>query len=385
MAVDLAAYADVLFGPRTRLDIERRQGRLWRGLRRQFNHCPALKPYASADLADIPVTDIADFRRRFDDFSTRGLTLADAEGGRLPPGLEAGFSTGTSGGRPGLFVTSPRERAVYTGRILARLLKPWQLIGLTRIAVCLRASSRLYESQGVRFFGLADPGRDAAIAAFDPQALIAPPQVLLALASAQHRFKSLRHLYYGAETLNDAERAFVTERLGRRPDPIYQATEGFLGAPCHLGTLHLNEDGLIFGREDLGGGRFRPIVTDLLRRTQLVVRLRLDDILLPTICLCGSPLQAIHPVEGRASDVWRWTDRSVFPGDVEKIVTSQELAGHSWFATGHPGGIRFACASDTDAPAIAQALSTFGRPVTRQPYDPALDFPKRRHVRWGAA
>lgn len=384
MAVDLMAYADVLFGPRTRPGLERRQARLWQRLRSRFSQCPALKPYVSAELADIPVTDVAGFRRRFDDFNTRGLTLEDAEAGHLPPGLEAGFSTGTSGAKPGLFVTSPGERATYTGRILAKLLRPWQMIGLRRIAVCLRASSRLYEGGSIRFFGLADADRDAAIAAFDPQVLIAPPHVLLALAS-EPKLKSLRHLYYGAETLNAVERAFIAERLGVRPDPIYQATEGFLGAPCRLGTLHLNEDGLIIEREDLGGERFRPVVTDLLRRTQLVVRLRLDDILKPTTCACGSPCQAVQPVEGRAQDIWPWTDRSVFPGEVEKVVSPQRLASHSWSATGHPNGIRFACAHDADAPAIAAALAIFDRPVTREPYDPAMDFPKRRHVRWAEA
>ncbi|MEI9905482.1 MAG: hypothetical protein WDN06_17215 [Asticcacaulis sp.] len=146
------------------------------------------------------------------------------------------------------------------------------LPGLRRIALCLRAPGKLYEGGHVRFFPLAGEGRDDAIAACDPQVLVAPPQVLLDLAASGRAMPALRRLYYGAEPLNAVERAFITARLGRRPDPIYQATEGFLGAPCRLGTLHLNEDAMIVEREPLGGDRFRPVVTDLLRRTQLVVR-----------------------------------------------------------------------------------------------------------------
>ncbi len=380
----IRAYGRAWPGPATHQDVARRQATGWRALKACLADCPALKAYAGAELSDIPIIDVAEFRQRFDDFNTQGLSQASLMQGARPDGIELGFSTGTTGGPPGLFVTTPRERATYTGRLLGKLLPPWQLLGLTRIALCLRAPSRLYEGGHVRFFALEDKDRARAIATFDPHVLIAPPQVLLELAGRGHRLPALKHLYYGAETLNDVERAFIAERLGLRPDPIYQATEGFLGAPCRLGTLHLNEDGMIFEREDLGQGRFRPVVTDLLRETQVVVRLRLNDLLHPTTCPCGSPLQAVHPVEGRVGDIWRWGDQTVFPGDVEAEVAPRLAGDRRWIATGHDGGIRFACPHDEDARAIAEALGTFGQPVTREPYDPALDFPKRRHVRWAA-
>ncbi len=392
LADAVSSYADVRFGPRTLGDVKRRQQRLWRDLQAQFPRAPALKPCARTAFADIPVTDIADFRARFEAYNTRGLSVAQAaeaaeraeagEGVGLANGLHAGFSTGTGGGARGLFVTSPAERAAYTGRLLGRLVRLADLPGLRRIALCLRAPGRLYEGGHVRFFPLAGEGRDDAIAACDPQILVAPPQVLLDLAATGRAMPALKHLYYGAEPLNAIERDFITARLGRRPDPIYQATEGFLGAPCRLGTLHLNEDAMIVEREPLGGDRFRPVVTDLLRRTQLVVRLRLDDILRPATCACGSPLAAVEPVEGRVGDIWGWPGRTVFPGDVEARVAPHVAPGHAWIATGHAGGIRLACRHDEDAPAIVDALAAFGQPVSHEAYDRDMDFPKRRHVRW---
>jgi putative adenylate-forming enzyme len=372
--------------------LKRRQDRLWQRLRARFAASPALKSYTDAQLADLPIIGTGDFRARFSDYSTIGLSHDDAIAaatraetggtGDLPGGSNAGFSTGTGGGTRGLFVTSASERATYSGRLAGKLLAPLQLLKVRRIAVCLRAPSRLYNRAGVRFFALGDADRDAAIVDYNPHLLIAPPQVLLDLAASGHTLPSLRHLYYGAETLNAAERAFVTERLSRRPDPIYQATEGFLGAPCAHGTLHLNEDGLIIEREDIGSGRFRPIVTDLLRHTQPVVRLRLDDILRPCNCPCGSALTAVEPVEGRSQDIWRWGAQTVFPAEVESAVSAAVLPHRRWLAIGSPSGITYASEADDDA--VAEALQRFGQPLTRRPYDRALDFPKRRHVRWQA-
>jgi putative adenylate-forming enzyme len=374
--------------------LRQRQDRLWRRLQTQFAKSVALKGFAEAGLNDIPIIGTDVFRSRFSDYCTAGISHDEAmatatraetgDDGDLPGGLNAGFSTGTGGGTRGLFITSAAERATYSGRLAGKLVALWQFLGLRRIAVCLRAPSRLYERSGMRFFTLGDAGRDEAVARFDPHLLIAPPQVLLDLAASGHRLPSLRHLYYGAETLNAHERAFVTERLGHRPDPIYQATEGFLGAPCAHGTLHLNEDGLIIEREDIGGGRFRPIVTDLLRHTQLVVRLRLDDILKPCTCPCGSLLQAIEPVEGRIQDIWRWEGQIVFPAEIETAIGQNIPAHHRWLATGGPSGITYACDHDGDASAVAEALARFGQPLMRTPYDRAVDFPKRRHVRWQA-
>ncbi|ESQ88678.1 hypothetical protein [Asticcacaulis benevestitus] len=387
-----AAYLSALWCKRfrSRRKLAAHQSRLWRQLRSSFADYPALQDFQQAAFEDLPVMDVATFRACFQAYNRYGLPTekvaeaaqASEEGtiAHLPHHLRAGFSTGTSGAQRGLFVTSAQERATYTGQIMAKLLSPLQLLSVRRVAVCLRAPNALYKAGRIdlRFFPL---GADSAeqIAAFSPDLVIAPPQVLLSLAKAG-RVPSLKHVFYGAETLNRVERAFITERLGIRPDPIYQATEGFLGAPCRLGTLHLNEDSLIVEPETLAGDRFRPIVTDLVRRTQAVVRLRLDDILQKTHCPCGSPLTAVLPVEGRVQDIW-WWERPIFPREVEDLLAPLIPAQHPWIAEASPKEIRLACL-DEDANVLCDALKALGRPVLRRSYFAENDYPKRRHVRW---
>ncbi len=378
-----------------RAEIARRQDRLWR--RMTLGDYPALRDFAKQPFDRFPIVDIADYRAQFSAYNRYGLSLEDAtqaaldaEAGKpsaLPHGLSAGLSTGTSGTTRGLFVTTPDERAIYAGTVLAKLVQPAQWATTKRVALCLRAGNSLYNldlaGMRLRFFPLA-PDHDAAIAALRedrPDVLIAPPQLLLALASKAPDFRCPR-LFYGAESLNDVERAFITERLGVRPDPIYQATEGFIGAPCRLGTLHLNEDSLIIEREPLDNqGRFRPIITDLRRRSQAVVRLRLDDVLQETTCSCGSPLKAVKPLMGRVGDVWRLKDRIVFPDEIQDLVAPLLPAHMQWVATIDGLGINIACPDEQASARIAKALAILGRPVKRIAYDPAVDFPKRRHVR----
>ncbi len=378
-----------------RAAVVRRQDRLWR--RMPLGDYPALRDLAKQPLARFPIVDVADYRAQFQAYNRYGLSLEAAtaaalasEAGKasaLPHGLSAGLSTGTTQATRGLFVTSPDERATYAGTILAKLVTPAQWSTTRRVALCLRAGNLLYNvdlaGMRLRFFPLeADPDETIRALREDrPDVLIAPPQLLLALASKAPDFRCPR-LFYGAETLNDVERAFITERLGVRPDPIYQATEGFLGAPCRLGTLHLNEDSLIIEREPLDNqGRFRPIITDLRRRTQAVVRLRLDDVLQETTCPCGSPLQAVKPLLGRVGDIWRLRDKVTFPDEIQNLVSPLLPADMRWSATIDGMGISIACPDENAAARIAKALAVFGRPVRRTAYDPAVDFPKRRHVR----
>ncbi|NKF33203.1 hypothetical protein HER21_43035, partial [Pseudomonas sp. BGM005] len=83
-----------------------------------------------------------------------------------------------------------------------------------------------------------------------------------------------------------------------------QCTEGFLAHTCERGVIHLNEDGVLVEREALDGERFTPIVTDLRRRAQPIVRYRLGDVLRERRepCPCGSALTAIERIEGREGD-----------------------------------------------------------------------------------
>lgn len=390
---------------RTPADVERRQARLWRAMAPVIARTPAVSALAGRPLADFPVMRPEALREGFAVWNTLGLTRAATEAaalagetggsGEVRPGIVAGFSSGSSG-RPGLFVTSAAERARWVGHILARLLPAGALIRPTRIALCLRADNRLYGDVAAAgpirflFVGLDVPGpeRFERLRAFAPDVLIAPPQVLADLAQRTDQPWPLRRLFYGAEPMGEAERGWFGAALGARPDPIYQATEGFLGAACRLGTLHLNEDVLIIEREAVPGtNRFLPIVTDLRRTTQPMIRVRLLDLLEPLAapCPCGSPLTAVHPVEGRLEDLWRWPGAVICPREVETAVSAAVGSEHDWRALATPRGVTVEADPDrveAARTAVAALLAAHGVDVPVVVGGrPGQDGVKRRRVR----
>ncbi|HWU14089.1 MAG TPA: cell division protein FtsA [Caulobacter sp.] len=325
-----------------------------------------------------------------------------AEEGReanLPDQVQAGFSTGSQGAR-GVFLTTAVERDHYLGTLLGRLITPARLLRPIRAALILRANNRLYadiEEAGATFsfIGLnsAPEAQLEALRAFAPTHLVAPPHVLVALArlvEAGGWSPRVDGLFYGAEPLGEREGERLTEVFGRSPAPLYQATEGFLGAPCRFGTLHLNEENLIVEREPIAGSnRFRPIVTDLRRRGQPMVRVLLDDLIEPrSPCPCGSPCLAIQPVEGRFADIWRLEDVLIFPREVDVAVEAALPLFASWRADASPSGVQvFVADSEHQAPARAvleALLAAHGvlKPVTVQVAATVETRPKRRRVRW---
>ena len=391
---------------RTPADVARRQARQWLAMAPVIARTPAVSALAGRPLTDFAVTRPEALRDRFDDWNTLGLTRAETEAaalagetgrsGEVRPGIVAGFSSGSSG-RPGLFVTSAAERAGWVGHILARLLPADALMRPTRIALCLRADNRLYgdvEAAGpfrFLFVGLDVPApeRFERLRAFAPDVLIAPTQVLTDLARRTDGRWSLRRLFYGAEPMGEAERGWIASALGVRPDPIYQATEGFLGAACRLGTLHLNEDVLIIEREAVPGtNRILPIVTDLRRTTQPMIRVRLPDLLEPLAapCPCGSPLAAFHPVEGRLEDLWRWPDAVICPRDVEAAVSAALGPEHDWRAFATPHSVTVEAEPDrveVARGAVETLLAQHGVDVpVAHGARPSQDGVKRRRVRW---
>jgi putative adenylate-forming enzyme len=287
--------------------------------------------HGAAEPAAFPVLDKATWLANFAGLNDRGLELEDclrvareAEARRdftaRMGGVAIGLSTGTSG-RQGVFLTSPAERARWAGTVLAKAL-PAGLLAGARVALVLRAGGPLYEAVGgrrvrFRFFDLARPLDILAgeLAAFAPTVLVAPPQALVHLAASLRAGRlAIRPatIYSVAEVLEPRDRAAIEGAFGVALHEIYQATEGFLGITCRLGRLHLNEDLVFCEREWLGstdGGerRFVPIVTDLFRTTQAIVRYRLGDVLVEAAepCPCGSPMTAIERIEGRTDDLLR--------------------------------------------------------------------------------
>lgn len=394
---------------RTPADVAARQARMWRRLAPVVARTPAIAALAGQPLERFPVVAPQSLREAFADWNTLDLGREETEAaaragegggaGEIRAGVVAGFSSGSSG-RPGLFVTSAAERAGYLGHILARLLPFDLLLRPARIALCLRADNRLYgdvASVGrirLLFVGLKGDGTDRYVRLrdFRPDVLIAPSHVLADLARRTDGPWPLRRLFYGAEPMGEAERDWIGAALGLRPDPVYQATEGFLGGACRFGTLHLNEDVLIVERETVPGtSRFLPIVTDLRRTSQPMIRVRLPDLLEPLAepCPCGSPLAAVHPVEGRLEDLWRWPEAAICPREVETTVSAAVGPERDWRAVATPRGV----AIEADPDRAAAAMAAVEALLTRHGVDvpaaiggpPARDGVKRRRVRWSDA
>jgi len=311
---------------RTRAAIERRQRRLLRAhlrfLRRRSRYFRDL--LATRPFADLPLMDKSVMMTRFDDINTVGVVKDDAlalaianERARefdLDLGTHSvGLSSGTSGHR-GLFVVSAAERDAWVGAVLARTLPRRALLG-HRIALFLRADNTLYESVGsaavsFRYFDVyADMGENiTALRSFGPTILVAPPSVLRLIARAADagEFDVVpQKVYAVAEVLEVFDAQRITRSLGQeRLHQLYQCTEGFLAHTCPHGVIHLNEDDILFEREYLDAERFTPIVTDLRRRAQPIVRYRLGDVLRERTspCPCGAATTAIERIEGREGD-----------------------------------------------------------------------------------
>jgi putative adenylate-forming enzyme len=325
----LAQYLSVRYGRRfhSRQALERHQRRAFDRLaHRRLVRSPFYQPYIGGPLEAYPRIDKAAMLDGFDRINTRGLNrerlvelALRAEATRdfspMLGGMAVGLSSGTSG-RRSLFVTSRRERQLYIGGVLARAL-PGRIFERHRVGLLLRANNRLYtavESGRIRFafFDLLAPFASLLdqMQAYQPDVLIGPPQALRLVAEAQRLGRvrlAPRKIVAGAEILEPGDAAGIEGVFGVRVDQIYQAAEGFLGITCEQGTLHLNEDALVVEREwiDRAEGCFVPIVTDLVRSTQPVVRYRLDDVLVEraTACPCGSVFTAIERIRGRADDI----------------------------------------------------------------------------------
>lgn len=329
---------------RDRAVLEKYQ-QLW--LRRLTKHVMLNSPYyqrlRSKPFVNWPVIDKATWMARFDDVNTVGAQLDEVSEVALqaertrdfsPMWREftVGLSTGTSGSR-GLFLVSSEERARWAGTLLGKLLRSG-LLARERIALVLRAGSGLYESIAAlrlsfRFFDQAQPWEATvgALSAFQPTILVAPPRVLRLLVESGCELRP-RRVISVAEVLDDLDRARIEAGFDVPVEQIYQATEGLLGISCEVGTVHLNEPYLLVEPEwqDAEHTRFVPVVTDLWRRTQPVIRYRLNDILriAPVPCPCGRATRALAAIDGRLDDVL-WLDGrrsavAVFPDLLTRAV-----------------------------------------------------------------
>lgn len=256
-----------------------------------------------------------------------------------------GLSSGTSGNR-GLFLVNPKERAVWAGAILAKVL-PDGIFAQERVAFFLRANSNLYETvQSKRiqfkFYDLlhAVEKNVDELHSYNPTILVAPPSMLTILAQKMkqgHLFFNCKKIISVAEVLEPMDERLIKEQFKQTVHQVYQSTEGFLATTCKYGTLHLNEDIICIQKEyiDIESGRFLPVITDFTRTTQPIIRYRLNDILIEREdkCPCGSCFTAIHSIEGRTDDIFYLRSKTdnklteVFPDFIrrEVMMTSDRI------------------------------------------------------------
>ncbi|MBK9771818.1 MAG: adenylate cyclase [Candidatus Obscuribacter sp.] len=287
----------------------------------------AAKGIAPEDWRACPLMTRELFVANFDAISTRGVNLAEAMAlcqaseasrdfsARLGD-LTVGMSSGTSGNADsrGVFFVSDRERALWSGNILAKCIAG-SIFDKCRIALFLRNNSNLYETlSGQRIqFCYFDLASDCELNAkkleqFKPDILVAPPSMLGYLAglvsSGRITLKPSKVISV-AEVLEPIDSELIRAAFGSAPGQIYQCTEGFIAYTCAQGSLHLCEDLAVFERQYLDGepGKFVPIVTDFTRSTQPIVRYWLGDILSDGKgCDCGSVYATIGSVVGRMQD-----------------------------------------------------------------------------------
>lgn len=291
----------------------------------------------------------------FDTFNTVGIKKSDAFNVALNAeatrkfdsrigDISVGLSSGTSGNR-GLFLVSAKERSAWAGVFLAKIL-PGSLLQKHSIALFLRANSELYKTLRMgrisfEYFDLFLPMHQhiERLNRVKPDIILAPPSMLRYLAEqlACGRLKIRpKKIISVAETLDPLDEKFIRREFKQTIHQVYQCTEGFLATTCAQGTLHLNEDLVVIQKHylDWEQRKFSPIVTDINRKTQPIIRYHLNDILTEAKdpCKCGSPFTAIESIEGRCDDMFYLPScthsgaiNSIFPDYIRRaIIASSE-------------------------------------------------------------
>ncbi|WP_418178887.1 F390 synthetase-related protein [Aliarcobacter lanthieri] len=183
-----------------------------------------------------------------------------------------------------------------------------------RIAFFLRSNSNLYETINsifisFSFYDLIIPLENhiKKLNKTKPTILIAPAQVLKLLALNKDLNINPIKIISVAEVLEYDDKKIIEERFSSKVHQVYQCTEGFLAHTCKDGNLHLNEDIVYIEKYwiDEKSGRFSPIITDFNRKSQPIIRYKLDDILIleKEPCPCGSVFTRLKTIEGRCDDI----------------------------------------------------------------------------------
>ena len=273
--------------------------------------------------AEFPLIDKSIMMEQLEDLLTvrldvdKARSLADnAEKSRdFSPKIgpySIGYSSGTSGSR-GMHFVSEKEQAGWAGFMLARGLDG-SIFSKHRIGLILRANSNTFESVGsnrikFKFYDLMKPLEEIheSILQDKLDILIGPPSVLRYLSDVKSPLK-VRKLVSAAEVLDEIDRTHIEAHFGQIVHQFYSSTEGEIAATCELGTLHLNEEIMVIQKQwvDQEKGWYHPIISDFKRKTQPIIRYRLNDILVASKkpCECGDARESIDSIMGRQDDIF---------------------------------------------------------------------------------
>lgn len=322
-----------------------------RQIKKQLNFFKSYSPYFQKfngkTFEELPYMNKKVMMDNFDEMNTAGISKDDAlklaidseksrDFSEKLNNYSVGLSSGTSGHR-GVFVLSDTEIATWVGGMMAKMLPKGKIFG-TKVAFFLRADNNLYESSNSRvlkfeFFDILKSMEEniTRLQEFQPTILVAPPSVLLILAEAVKAKKlSINpiRIISVAEVLTEKDEQYLKRVFKQKLIyQVYQCTEGFLGYTCEYGSLHLNEDVAVIEKEYLDDERFTPVITDFVRKTQPIVKYRLNDILVEDKrqCECGTSMTRLKKIEGRMDDVFEFDGVNggivkVFPDFIARVI-----------------------------------------------------------------
>lgn len=280
------------------------------------------KPYAGKELKDFPIIDKKIMMENFNILNTVNIdrdealefAISSEKSRSFSPTLKhitVGLSSGTSDTR-GVFLVADSEKTTWAGYILSKVLYG-SILDTYNVAFFMRANSNLYESVGSRninfvFYDIYKPMEEnrKKLMEQQPDIIVGQPSVLIDICDNCEGLRPKKVISI-AEVLEDADAARIKKGFGVDViHQVYQCTEGCLATTCEYGTIHLNEDIVYIEKEYIDEERFIPIITDFTRKSQPIIRYRLNDILVENRdnCPCGCKFTALKRIEGREDDVF---------------------------------------------------------------------------------
>lgn len=313
--------------------------------------------YQNLDLDDVwnlPIITKQHMMDNLGDYNTAGFTKEDllAFSSRIEKeenyserfrGFNVAMSSGTSGNK-GIVITSPAEEKYLQAAFFARFAFPFTL--RIRWAFMLRITTPAFQvskfGQRLTHINLLltlDKIREK-LQNFQPNILSAPPSMLKILAKEINEsrlvIKPKRVVSY-AEVLEPDIKQELEETFKTPIHQIYQGSEGSTGLTCRKGSLHVNEDLVnlqLYNKDgsltEPGNPCFQSIITDLHKKSQPIIRFKLNDIITisPKRCSCGSSFRVIEQIMGRADDLF-WGERQelnelqyIFPDYIRRAIIS---------------------------------------------------------------